>query len=232
MLEQKWIEKAAAGNREAFNILVSRYKGYAMAAILPVIRDPEQAQDVLQETFLQVFRSLPRFKGGRFKAWLGRIAVNKAIDWKRKHSNHVREVGLDDLCEQPGLITRSAEAQFLSNEDHNRLLELRSTIDGSMHIMGRAEVYAPSKADALELLDQLSVDAHQVGDTLYVRLDSPSRPRSRTFSFGIREVDYVVFMPGNMAMAVQDESRHYQATRLIIDHLQAFKTVGKDTAEN
>lgn len=78
------VERAKSGDTQAFGEIVEAYKGYLFAAILPVTRDPAAAEDVLQETFLKIYLSLPEFKGGNLRAWMARIAVNKAIDWCRR----------------------------------------------------------------------------------------------------------------------------------------------------
>ncbi|HHY34458.1 MAG TPA: RNA polymerase sigma factor [Firmicutes bacterium] len=82
--ESQMVERAKSGDTRAFGEIVETYKGYLFAVILPVTRDPVAAEDVLQETFLKIYLSLPEFKGGNLRAWMARIAVNKAIDWRRR----------------------------------------------------------------------------------------------------------------------------------------------------
>ena len=86
-LEDILIKRAAAGDKEAFEQLVDKYKGYVFAIILNLIRDSFYAEDIAQEVFQQVYLSLPRYRFGGFKSWLGRIATRKAIDWKRKQQS-------------------------------------------------------------------------------------------------------------------------------------------------
>lgn len=88
----EWVRKAAGGDDEAFGRLIEQYKGYLMATILPIVRNPVEAQDVLQETFCQVYRSLSGYRGGNLKFWLARIATRKAVDWRRKQERLGREV--------------------------------------------------------------------------------------------------------------------------------------------
>jgi RNA polymerase sigma-70 factor (ECF subfamily) len=73
--------RAARGDREAFAELVSRHRDRVYAIALRMCRDPQDAEDVLQETFLSAWRSIERF-GGRseLSTWLYRIAVNKSYD--------------------------------------------------------------------------------------------------------------------------------------------------------
>ena len=63
MAEER-IDNKSADNIDFFSGVITQYKGYLMAVILPIVRDPDQAQDVLQETFWQVYQSLPGYRGG------------------------------------------------------------------------------------------------------------------------------------------------------------------------
>jgi RNA polymerase sigma factor (sigma-70 family) len=59
-----------------------------------VLHHPKDAEDATQEAFVKIYRSLPRYQGHGFKTWMSRIAVNTAIDYKRK-SERRREVIVD-----------------------------------------------------------------------------------------------------------------------------------------
>ncbi|MFO7153020.1 MAG: sigma-70 family RNA polymerase sigma factor [Bacillota bacterium] len=82
--DEQLVAKCLAGEQDAFEELLERYKGYVFAIIYNFISDDAEAEDVAQEVFLQIYRSLPRCQLKNFKAWIGRIAVNKAIDYRRK----------------------------------------------------------------------------------------------------------------------------------------------------
>jgi RNA polymerase sigma factor (sigma-70 family) len=110
-----------AGGEKAFIQIVDQYKGYLMAVILPVVRDREQAQDVLQETFCQVYRSLPHFQGGNLKVWLSRIAVHKAVDWQRRQERLRKELSAATPAESVTAATRSAEDEYLQSVERCRL---------------------------------------------------------------------------------------------------------------
>jgi RNA polymerase sigma factor (sigma-70 family) len=78
------VQRCLDGEQDAFTLLVEKYKGYVFAIILSFVRDEETAKDIAQEVFLQVYRSLVSYRQQNFKGWIGRIAANKAIDYKRK----------------------------------------------------------------------------------------------------------------------------------------------------
>jgi RNA polymerase sigma-70 factor (ECF subfamily) len=79
--EARLVKRAARGDRDAFDELVARHRDRVWAIALRMCRDRDDAEDVLQETFIAAWRSLDRF-GGRSEVttWLYRIAVNKSHD--------------------------------------------------------------------------------------------------------------------------------------------------------
>jgi RNA polymerase sigma factor (sigma-70 family) len=83
-LDKELIEETLSGNNNAFEKIVDKYKGYIFAIILNFIKDYNEAENIAQEVFLQIYISLPEYKFDNFKGWIGRIAANKSIDWKRK----------------------------------------------------------------------------------------------------------------------------------------------------
>ncbi|WP_234987263.1 RNA polymerase sigma factor [Bacillus sinesaloumensis] len=88
------VEKAKAGDEHAFRLLVEKYKNLVFKAIYSVLRHEKDAEDATQEVFLKIYYALPRYSSQGIKAWMTRIAVNHAIDVKRKKQRQ-REVVLD-----------------------------------------------------------------------------------------------------------------------------------------
>lgn len=73
------VERASAGDMEAFEELVMRHADRLFATLRSFGLDELEAHEVAQETFLRAWRSLPRFEGrSRFFTWLYRIAFNEA----------------------------------------------------------------------------------------------------------------------------------------------------------
>ncbi len=73
-------EALKAGDREAFARLVDETSGKIYHTALQILGDAQDAEDVLQETYLKAFRSLPEFEGrSSLMTWLYRIAVNEAL---------------------------------------------------------------------------------------------------------------------------------------------------------
>ena len=77
--DRELVERARAGERAAFDLLVARYQRRLLRLVLRLLRDPAEAEDVVQEAFLKAYRALPRFRGeAAFYTWLYRIALNGA----------------------------------------------------------------------------------------------------------------------------------------------------------
>ncbi|CAN5734930.1 sigma-70 family RNA polymerase sigma factor [soil metagenome] len=74
------VERAVAGDLDAFNEIVALYQDYLFALVVRVVRDREAAADAVQEAFFSCYRNLARFRGEYFRSWLTRIALNAATD--------------------------------------------------------------------------------------------------------------------------------------------------------
>lgn len=84
--------RAAAGEGPAFEELVSRYQARVYRLACRLTADEGDAKDVLQETFLAVYRGLPAFRAdARFSTWLYRIATNAALMHRRARARRPTE---------------------------------------------------------------------------------------------------------------------------------------------
>jgi RNA polymerase sigma-70 factor, ECF subfamily len=115
------VERANAGDKKAFGLLVLKYQRRIQRLIGRMVRDVDLVEDIAQETFIRAYRALHLFRGdAQFYTWLYRIAVNTAkkslLDLKRnptvsesffatddedekKRTNHRRNTGIC-LCSQ------------------------------------------------------------------------------------------------------------------------------------
>jgi RNA polymerase sigma-70 factor (ECF subfamily) len=115
---------ARDGDSEAFRALVDRHSRAVYRLAHRMTGSPQDAEDVVQETFLKAYRQLSRFESrANFGTWVHRIAVNCAIDLIR--SRAYRETGHDTLdlehcspdeslsggCASPERLMLSAEVQ-------------------------------------------------------------------------------------------------------------------------
>lgn len=79
------IEQFKNGNEEAFRVLVDRYKKDALRLAWRYANDLDRAEDIVQDAFIQVFRSLPQFRGeAMFSTWFYKIVVNMSLNAIKK----------------------------------------------------------------------------------------------------------------------------------------------------
>jgi RNA polymerase sigma-70 factor (ECF subfamily) len=79
------VAQARDGNDAAFECLIKHYQGRIYSYIARMLRDPADAEDLAQETFVRAYQALPHFRGdASFQTWLYRIAANLTIDASRR----------------------------------------------------------------------------------------------------------------------------------------------------
>ena len=82
--DQELLDAHLAGERAAFDELVRRHGDRLWSVALRILRDPEDAKDVLQEAVVSAYRGAARFRGdASVSTWLHRIVVNKCLDLVR-----------------------------------------------------------------------------------------------------------------------------------------------------
>ncbi len=79
-----------AGDAEAFGVLVTRHTPALLRLVVRALGDADDAEDVVQETFLQAYRALRTFRGeASLGTWLGRIALRRCQErWAKEHRRH------------------------------------------------------------------------------------------------------------------------------------------------
>nr|WP_246034092.1 sigma-70 family RNA polymerase sigma factor [Thalassotalea mangrovi] len=117
--EQEWIELAQNGDRQAFQQLYQLHIGRVYALCVRMIADREQAEDVAQEVFVQVWLKLDKFRGdSKFSTWLHSVATNTALSHLRKQKNWLQRVfSLEEAANSEPVIN-----------DHPELSDLDKTI--------------------------------------------------------------------------------------------------------
>lgn len=139
------VARAQQKDYHAFEELVKRYEGRIYGHTLRLLGNREDAQDVLQETFLNVFKGLENFRGdSTFSTWIYRIATNNALMRLRKLSHSERE--LDDELPPPESMKRQALASHIL-DPKDALLEKEM-----LHELDKAVERLPEKYRTIFLL--------------------------------------------------------------------------------
>jgi RNA polymerase sigma-70 factor (ECF subfamily) len=85
------IQQLREGDEQAFKSLVTNYQDLVFNTALGIVQNSEDAEDVAQEVFIQVFRSIDQFKGdARLSTWIYRITTTKALDHIRSRKRKKR----------------------------------------------------------------------------------------------------------------------------------------------
>ncbi|WP_167760883.1 sigma-70 family RNA polymerase sigma factor [Geodermatophilus sp. DF01-2] len=83
-LEARWVELARGGDEEAFAVLVRAHQDQLYRVALRMTGNPHDAQDILQEAFLQAWQHLPSFRrDAQFSTWITRIVINRCHNLRR-----------------------------------------------------------------------------------------------------------------------------------------------------
>lgn len=85
MTEDRLLENLRKGDEQAFKLLVDKYHRMVFSACYAILHNSEDADDIAQEVFIEIFRSLHLFKGeAKLSTWIYRIAINKSLNLVRK----------------------------------------------------------------------------------------------------------------------------------------------------
>jgi RNA polymerase sigma-70 factor (ECF subfamily) len=135
--DEALVRRTQNGENAAFDVLVERYKERLYATVYHMTSNHEDANDLVQDTFIKAYKSLRGFRGqSSFYTWVYRIAVNRTINFIKRRKNR-SQYSLDDL-----------DSSIQTDPD---LVELMS------HVTPRREVALTELQEKLnEALQQLS----------------------------------------------------------------------------
>ncbi len=93
-----YINLIIEGNSNAFSVLVDRYKDLVFSLALKMVKNREEAEEVAQDTFIKVFKSLSKFKGdSKFSTWIYKVAYNTCLDRLKKNKREQQVVSIDEF---------------------------------------------------------------------------------------------------------------------------------------
>jgi RNA polymerase sigma-70 factor (ECF subfamily) len=153
------LERAIGGNRQAFKEIVILYQQKVFLLAYSILRNREDALDVVQETFMRLYQKLGAYEKERnFQAWLLQIAKNLSIDYYRKH--HGRRRGLES--------DRSVEELPLAASDHRSnpaSSELRRVISRCLEKLGERQrlIFVMRHFNGLEYMEIAQILGISVG---------------------------------------------------------------------
>ena len=154
----EFITQAQAGQADSFGRLYDHFSQPIFRFIRAKVQGNEQAEDLLQETFIKAWRGLPTYRpqGGSFSGWLYRIALNAVTDYYRKTGRSVQTVEIMENVDLPAaenqeqILDSAFDAENLRgllnqlSEKYRIVLELRFLSDLSIQetaeTLGKSEL--------------------------------------------------------------------------------------------
>ena len=107
--------RAQAGDEGAFVDLIRAYHPFVYAIVIAIVNNPQDAEEIVQDTFLNVYRGLAQYEDrAKFKTWLAEIARNCARSWMRKQ--RINTVPIDELSPLDQVSKLTSRAQDLPDE--------------------------------------------------------------------------------------------------------------------
>jgi len=121
---QEWVVAAQAGDQAAFSRLVERFQRDVYGKAFSILKNHLDADDVVQETFLRVFRALPGFRfESSFRTWLITITTRQALNFLgRTRSQHESLDATADGPEHLALRVEENQMAALLDQESRRLL--------------------------------------------------------------------------------------------------------------
>ncbi len=136
LTEADLIAAAKAGRQDAFTEIVERHSGTMYNLALRLMNNPQEAEDVLQETFINAFRALHRFEGrSQLGTWLYRIAYNAALMRLRKRQMRTESLDEPYITDEGDLMPRQLVDWSRLPDDILLGQELRSTLEDALQML-------------------------------------------------------------------------------------------------
>jgi len=127
--DQHYINLVMKGDTNAFAVLVDRYKDMVFSLSLKMLKGREEAEEVSQDTFLKIYKSLNKFNGeSKLSTWIYKVAFNTCLDRLKKNKRLQPFAGLDEFTEPEALSLMNV---LDSIEDKER----KQMIQDCMHLL-------------------------------------------------------------------------------------------------
>lgn len=127
--DQQLIKNYRNGNEACFEMLLNRYKSKVFTTIYLIVNDRYIAEDIFQETFIKVIKTLKSEKyteEGKYLPWVITIARNLAIDYFRRNQKmpKITGAGGDDIFKSLPIFDDNREDQIIQNQNDQKVRDL------------------------------------------------------------------------------------------------------------
>jgi RNA polymerase sigma-70 factor, ECF subfamily len=157
------IKRCQAGQTEAFDELVTRYRTRIFAMIYNMVHNEQDAWDLAQESFVKAWKSIKRFRGrSSFYTWIYRIVMNVTIDWLRKKQVKAGGAEFDDAIQLKEIDPASKTVPKADPLPHERMerTEVRARIDRAIGQL------SPEHRAVILMKEIEEMQYHEIAETL------------------------------------------------------------------
>ncbi len=178
------ISRAQSGDEQAFAELMRAYYAFVYRIVIEIVNNPHDAEEVAQDTFLNVYRGLARYdEGMKFRGWLAKIARNRALNWQR--TQKMGTVSINDVSESTLQAADSPGEQLIRDEELEIVRRAMNTLSQKDRDIARSYYLEGASYDELIRAHGLSYKA------ISFRLSRAKRTLAKRLQYLLN----VVFIP-------------------------------------
>src|SRR5256714_112956 len=157
------VKRCQAGDADAFDELVVRYRTRIFGMIYNMVHNEQDAWDLAQDSFVKAWKSIKRFRGqSSFYTWIYRIVMNVTIDWLRKKQVKAGGAEFDDSIQLKEVdpASKTVPKPDALPSEHMEQTEIRAQID-------RAIAQLSPEHRAVILMKEIDgLQYHEIAETL------------------------------------------------------------------
>lgn len=129
LTDEQLVDQIRQGEDEAYRHLIERHKNYIYTLVYRMVEHRETAEDLTQEIFIKLYRSLIYFRGdSKFTTWLYRLATNVVTDYRRAQKRRPHQTIVDKLKGWFGSRDEEPEAVALQKEQQHAVQRMLSEL--------------------------------------------------------------------------------------------------------
>ncbi len=166
LTELETIEKAKAGDQQAFRVLVESFQGFVYSIAFRFSGDEAEAEDLTQECFIRLWKNLNRYNPEyKLKTWLGKMVTNLSLDFLKsaRKKNEKSRTMLDESL--PVIDSSHHESELDASELHSIIIKMAERLNPKQRaafILRDLEML-----DVNEVCDMLGISAGNLKSNLY-----------------------------------------------------------------
>src|SRR5665647_2348730 len=99
-MENLYLQKVLEGDISKFSYFIEKYKDMAFSIAFRIINNKEDAEEIVQDSFLRAFKSLKKFRfDSKFSTWFYRIVVNNSLSKLKREKQDTRNIDIDKVSD-------------------------------------------------------------------------------------------------------------------------------------